>query len=197
MLQDELTARVACSLERVGVNYFVTGSFASMIYGEPRTTNDIDIVVLVKLGEVHPLLAEFPQPEFYLDEHALREAMAQETQANIIHVPTGLKIDLMHPPRTPYNTERFRRARARPLLGHKVRFAAPEDVILMKLVYYLEGASEKHLRDIATMLRVSHESIDRNYIEHWAPTLGVSEAWKTVADKTDAVRRGDIPPTRS
>ncbi len=185
MLQDELTVRVAVSLDRVGVPYFVTGSFAAMIYGDPRTTKDIDVVVYIRLGDVHPLLAEFPQPEFYFDEHTLREAMATETQANIVHVPTGLKVDLMHPPRTPYNLTRFARARPRPIMGHPVRFSAPEDVILMKLKYYDEGASEKHLSDIASMLRASPDLIDRTYIDQWAPVLAVSDHWRQVVERTD------------
>lgn len=62
---------------------------------------------------------------------------------------------------------------------HREQFAAPEDVILMKLKYYEEGGSEKHLRDIRSVLTVQGDKIDRPYITAWAKRLGVREEWLT------------------
>lgn len=75
-----------------------------------------------------------------------------------------------------------------------IRVAAPEDVILMKLVYYNMGQSEKHLRDIASMMRISPELIDRSYIERWAPQLGVLNGWRAVAKKVDDLSSRPLPP---
>jgi len=46
------------------------------------------------------------------------------------------------------------------------------------LIYYKEGLSEKHLRDIASMFRLKSGSLDIGYLEHWAEKLGVSNQWK-------------------
>jgi hypothetical protein len=165
-------------MDRLGIAYFVTGSHAAMLYGEPRLTYDIDVAVHLRLGDLRPLVEMFAEPEFYLDADSLRQAVETDTQTNIIHVPSGVKIDLMHPPRTAYHEMRFSRARVITIANTEVRVAAPEDVILMKLVYYHEGKSEKHLRDIASILKVSEALIDRVYINRWAPSLGVGDAWR-------------------
>jgi hypothetical protein len=63
-----------------------------------------------------------------------------------------------------------------------VPVASPEDIILMKLRYFTAGGSDKHLRDIAGMLRVMREQVDRAYIEGWARDLGVMDSWLAVAN---------------
>jgi hypothetical protein len=69
--------------------------------------------------------------------------------------------------------------------------AAPEDVILGKLWYYSEGGGDRHLRDIAGMLRVTGDAIDQADIERWAGQLGFLETWKKVVEAVDAP---DRPP---
>jgi hypothetical protein len=62
-------------------------------------------------------------------------------------------------------------------------FAAPEDVILKKLIYYREGGSEKHIRDIMGVMRVLGNSIDLDHIAQWATRLGVQTEWESVLQK--------------
>ena len=50
-------------------------------------------------------------------------------------------------------------------------------------LYYQEGGSEKHLRDIAAMLRVSGDQIDTTYIDHWAAQLGLTREWQAVVER--------------
>ena len=61
--------------------------------------------------------------------------------------------------------------------------ARPEDVILSKMQYFEEGGSEKHLRDIASMLKMSANRIDRAYLEEWVETLGLGETWKLILSR--------------
>lgn len=61
-------------------------------------------------------------------------------------------------------------------------FAAPEDVTLKKMEYYREGKSDKHLRDIAGVLKISGDEIDEEYIEAWVDRLGVREIWERLRD---------------
>ena len=77
---------------------------------------------------------------------------------------------------TPFDRSRFARARPlRPAESYEAAFASAEDVIIKKMEYYREGASEKHLRDIGGMLKVSGAEIDRGYIGEWADRLGLRE----------------------
>ena len=45
MEPSELLRRFVAVLDRLGIRYLVAGSMATTIYGEPRFTNDIDVVV--------------------------------------------------------------------------------------------------------------------------------------------------------
>ncbi|MBI4591674.1 MAG: hypothetical protein HY725_22840 [Candidatus Rokubacteria bacterium] len=172
------------TLEALGVEYMVSGSQASIYYGEPRMTQDIDIVADMTLSHLPGLLERFALPEFYLSEEAAREAIVARGQFNIIHSPTGLKIDVVVRKDTPYHRGEFERRRREPLLpGRTAYFARPEDVILNKLLYFQQGGSERHLRDIAGMLRVSEAEIDMRYIDEWARRLGVDGIWQVVRER--------------
>lgn len=61
--------------------------------------------------------------------------------------------------------------------------ATPEDVIGKKLEDSCEGGAERHLRDIAGVLRVSGTEIDRDYLTEWADRLGLSETWRRVLEE--------------
>ena len=53
----------------------------------------------------------------------------------------------------------------------------PEDVIVYKLKYYLEGRKPKHLRDIAVILVVQGDALDHPYIAEWAEQIGAADLW--------------------
>ena len=76
-----------------------------------------------------------------------------------------------------------RRRRIRLLPDREAYAGTPEDVILSKLMYFAEGGSDKHLRDIVGMLRVSAGLIDRADIESWARKLGLEEGWAAVSER--------------
>jgi hypothetical protein len=177
----ELLDRLVSALERLQIPYLITGSVAAMAYGEPRLTNDIDVVVDINESHVSGLLAQFPADEFYLDDEAIRDALVRKGQFNIIHPASGLKIDVMVQQGTAFERSRFRRAKLVYFTAkHGGQFAAPEDVILKKMEYYREGGSEKHLRDIAGIMKVSADMIDQSYIGQWADRLGLREIWDAI-----------------
>ena len=66
-------------------------------------------------------------------------------------------------------------------MGEPVVVAPPEYVIVRKLEYFREGGSEKHVRDIRSMLAVSGEQIDRTSLAEWVRRQGVESQWKLVA----------------
>lgn len=181
MDQFEFLEKVIRILERLQVSYLVTGSVAAMAYGEPRLTNDIDIVAALDDRHISDLLKAFPSGEFYISEEAMREAVRHQRQFNIIHPTSGLKVDIMIKQDTPFDDSRFRRVRRiQPAETYQANFASPEDVIIKKMEFYKEGGSEKHLRDITGILKVSGEEIDRDYIAYWAERLRLMEIWDAI-----------------
>lgn len=180
----DLLLVVADVFERLGVRYFVTGSMATIYYGEPRFTNDIDIVAALLDKDVDRFAAAFPASEYYLDADAARDAVRDRGQFNIIHPSSGLKVDVMIPDRDAFNASRFARVRrVESAPGKEAIFASPEDVIIRKLQYHAAGGSDKHLRDIAGVLRIAGDEIDRAYIAEWASRLGVGDTWRVVIDR--------------
>lgn len=181
MEQSELLRFVASALERLAIPYFFTGSVVTIFYGEPRFTNDIDVVVELSPEMVDEFCHQFPQGEFYVSAEAAHGAVRRQSMFNIIQPRTGLKVDVMVPPPSDFNQSRFARARRVRAGDHwEASFSAPDDAILKKMEFYRAGGSDKHLRDIAGVLRTSPEEVDREYVERWAEKLGLSDTWHTI-----------------
>ena len=143
----ELLAKMVETFERLHIPYLVTGSVASMAYGEPRLTNDIDVMAGIRAEHITGFLAAFPAEEFYLDDEAVHGAIEHETQFNIIHPTSGLKVDVIVRKETPFDSSRFARARSlRPSESYTASFASAEDVIIKKMEYYGEGGRRNPAR---------------------------------------------------
>ena len=185
MEQSELLGYLVRCLEKLGTPYFITGAVASIAYGEPRLTNDIDVVAELKEVDIAGLKECFPEGEYYLDPDSVLKAIERRHQFNIIHPASGLKVDVMISKGDAFDKSRFSRIkRLRPLEDTEANFASPEDVIIKKMEYYKEGSSDKHIRDIMGMLKISGEMIDLEYISSWAKRLNLEDIWKTVLDRS-------------
>lgn len=181
MEQSDLLRYTVAALEKLGARYFVTGSTASIFFGEPRFTNDLDVVADLREEDVAGLCAEFPSPEFYLSEEAARRAVAQKGSFNILHPASGLKVDLIVPHDSMFNRSRFSRIqRIWTDADSQACFTTAEDLIIKKMEFFREGGSEKHLRDITGILKISGATLDYEYIESWAENLGVETIWRTI-----------------
>jgi hypothetical protein len=64
-------------------------------------------------------------------------------------------------------------------------------VILGKLIYYREGGSEKHLRDIAGILKISADQVDRDYVNKFAAELDVADLWQAILNRVDDQHAAD------
>ena len=84
MEHSELLRYLVAAIERLKLAYMVTGSVATIFFGEPRFTNDIDIVVNLGPERIAEFCRAFPAPDFYLSEEAVREAVQHHAQFNII-----------------------------------------------------------------------------------------------------------------
>lgn len=167
--------------EALGLRYYIGGAVASGYWGDPRPTRDVDIVVILPPSKVRDLCALFQAPDYYVSVDAALDAVRRGTQFNIIHPASGFTVDVMTPFNEGYRSVQFDRARRIQLEGGPgTVFAAPEDVILNKMIYYREGHSDKHLRDIAAILKVGDKEIDRGYIASWAVNLDVMDVWNRI-----------------
>jgi hypothetical protein len=182
--QSDLLRHVLNVLEAQSIAHMVVGSFASTAYGEARFTQDIDIVIELTDRDVPGFVAAFPAPDFYVSPDAVRDAIRNRFQFNVLHPASANKVDFMLPRDDEWGRAQMaRRRRIRLLPDREGYTAAPEDVILSKLMYFAEGGSDKHLRDIVGMLRVSAGLIDRADIKSWVRKLGLEEGWACVQER--------------
>jgi hypothetical protein len=172
-------------LNRAGIRYVVTGSVAAIFYGEPRLTHDVDFVVFLRDTDIEALPRLFPPADFYLPPAETIFAEAQREQRghfNIIHIETGFKADLYLTGRDELNAWAFKLRRPAQLEGETVVLAPAEYVIVRKLEYYREGGSEKHLRDIRSMLSVSGDQLDRSALSEWIHRRGLQTEWRLASE---------------
>ena len=179
MSQPELLRLVGEQLEAAGIDYMVSGSIASSLQGEPRATHDIDIVVAVRAPATEAaarLKASFPEPRFYLDQDAVRDAITSRGMFNLIDVRTGDKVDFWLLTDDGFDRARFDRRYVEIFDGARIPVSRPEDTILMKLRWAaMLGGSEKQVTDALRVYEVQHGRLDESYMDRWATTLGVSE----------------------
>ncbi len=165
----------------------VTGGVASVIYGDPRFTRDVDVVLELGQSQIPGLLAAFGTDEFYLppEEALTAEVMRPEGgHFNVIHHETALRADVFLAGDVPLHRWALDRVLRLPLGGGAISVAPIEYVIIRKLQYYRDSGSERHLRDISMMLRLSGDTVDRPQLEDWCRRLELT-AWLVRAEKLD------------
>lgn len=137
-------------LERLAIPYMVTGSVASILYGEPRFTQDVDLVIDLNEGHASQIGKAFPQTEFYCPpEEVIRIEIARQRRGhfNLIHHDTGFKADVYLMGDSELHRWAMPNRRLVKIGSEQLAVARPEYVILRKLEFYREGHSGKHLRD--------------------------------------------------
>lgn len=179
MIQDLISTflEVTQKLEAAEIPYMIVGSVASMTYGEPRMTHDLDLVVQVLPKDASKFEQIFPSEQYYCPpEEIVKPEILGQGQFNLIHHDTGLKVDLVIRKGSEHaKTEFARRKRVPFFQGSDVFMASPEDVILKKLEYFREGGSQKHLRDVQGIL--AQTEIDESYLQGWISKLQLEAQW--------------------
>ncbi len=185
MPEADLIGLFAVPLAKAGLPYMVTGATAAILYGQPRTTNDLDVVIELKVADLPRLRAAFPERDYYLPPDEVIEVelrRMQRAHLNVLHHNSGFKADLYPMGSAALHQWAFPRRRVVPHGGQSISFAPPEYVILRKLEYFREGGSTKHLTDIRAMLNVSGDAIDRLTLDGWIVRLGLQPEWARVQE---------------
>lgn len=165
----EVLNRVSTGLSAQGLLFMLTGSFAMARYTTPRMTRDIDIVVALLPDAVDRLVQEF-SADFYVDADAVRAAVQSEQLFNMMHLSSGIKIDLVIRKSSDYRRLEFER-RQRAMVGTvDTWIVSREDLILSKLVWARDAHSEVQYRDVRQLL---DGAVDLDYLQRWAGVLGV------------------------
>jgi hypothetical protein len=169
------------AFEALKLRYMVSGSVAAIYYGEPRLTNDVDIIVFLTGDEAVRLAQAFPLDEFYcppLDVIQMEVARAQRGHFNLIHHETGFKADIYTGGRDELHAWGIENTILAKIGDDDLRLAPPEYVIIRKLQFYREGGSSKHLRDILAMVKGLGPDWDRGELDALIASHGLQSAWR-------------------
>ena len=173
---EKLLLKVAPILDELEINYYVTGGFAVSVWGRPRATFDIDIVVKLIEPKIMPLARALRKISKYgyIDEQAANEALKRKGEYNFIEPETGIKVDFWITKGTETSKVEFERRVVKKINNQKVSFISPEDLILNKLTWYEKSQSSRHLEDAESIFKISGEKLDFDYLKKHVAKIGVS-----------------------
>lgn len=167
-------------LAALEIPYRIGGSLASSAHGLPRSSQDVDVIALVRPEHVAPLAARL-QADYYLELDAVREAVEGRSAFNLIHLETMLKVDIFVRAGSPYEDEELRRRRRESLpggaQGNEVWLASPEDTVLAKLGWYRLGGeiSDQQWRDVLGVITIQAGALDIPFLRRWAAEFGTTD----------------------
>jgi hypothetical protein len=163
--------------ECLGIRYYLSGSIACSVYGLPRGAQDIDVVADIQAEHLSPLVKHL-QGAYTINAQALRDAIAQRNAFSLLHLSSLVKVDVMLPRGTPFDSLVWQRAQQLSLIeGYQpIWIASPEDVVLMGLEWYREcgATADNQWNDLLGVVKVQDPTLDLTHLRHVAPTLNVS-----------------------
>lgn len=170
---------VIAVLSRLEIPYALSGSWASSLLGKPRFTQDADLIVEPFAGKEADFCASFGE-DYYVSLEAVRDALRRRSSFNVIHMPSGFKVDLFVQKERPFDQSIMVRRQPETVPGTdlpSIMMVSAEDIILLKLEWYRLGgeASEQQWRDVVGVLEVQADRLDPQYLDQWAANLGVAD----------------------
>ena len=170
--QNDVLKDFSSRLEKLGVQYMLTGSMALAHYAVPRTTADIDIVVELAADDALKFIKEFER-DYYIPKNRVRDAIYRKTMFNVLNQETVIKIDCVVRKNDEFQIEVFSNRERVNYAGYfDVWIINKEGLILSKLNWAKNTRSEMQMRDVASILRNGY---DENYVRTRAKKLGIED----------------------
>jgi hypothetical protein len=175
----KLLIKVVKLLDRLEIQYVLTGGLAVTIWGIPRYTNDADLIIQLQQEDVSKLRLGLEQLSAfgYVDEEMIRDALRRNSEFNYIDTEGGFKADMWIAKDSPFNRSCFVRRVAVDIGGYKVWVISPEDLIISKLDWWQRG-SGKSEDDVRAVMHGQWDRLDWSYIESWVTKMGLQRELK-------------------
>lgn len=175
-------------LDSLGRQYHLGGSYASSIHGIPRQTHDIDVVCDLKAGDENEIVLKLAH-DFYCDRDRIAQAISTGRSFNLVHLATGVKIDVFQKGDTPYDDEELERSQGLELgdPSRSVPVKTAEDTILRKLEWFRHGGeiSDRQWGDVLGIIRTQHGRLDLVYLHSRSEILGVEDLFARALEEID------------
>ncbi len=180
----ELARRLADLLEARGVPYAIGGALALGVWGFPRATKDVDLDVFVEPPGLDTVFGVLVQAGCSLDANAARSQAADRGDFQAWLGP--MRVDVFVPS-IPFYDSMQRRIRRAPLEGRPAWFLSPEDLCVMKLLFF----RAKDLIDVERLVAATGPAFDRGYVQTaLVEIVGATDArlerWSKLLTEVDA-----------
>ena len=189
MSEESVVAAVLQKLESLGLPYMVVGSYASNVWGRPRTSFDADVVVDLLPADADRFLQAFAEG-YSLEPQAVRLDIERGSMFNLIPISGLFKVSIIPVRKTAYAREEFKRRRQVQALGRSLWVATPEDTILSKLSWFRDGgeSSGRQFEDARDTYANQRAGLDQAYLDHWAAELKIEDLLKRIRAATGPAR---------
>jgi hypothetical protein len=174
---DDFLRRICMALEMNHVLYMVTGSLASSVHGEPRSTNDVDVVIAPTRDQLFSLVQLFKRVGFYVRWEEAEAALRKRDMFNVTDLKNGWKVDLIVKKAREFSVLEFERRGPVEIDGLSFLVTSAEDILIAKLEWFKIGESERQLEDAAGIIRIQGDNLDTVYVEKWVKSLELTEQW--------------------
>jgi hypothetical protein len=173
--QKEFLGRLIKKLDEQNIPYMLSGSVSSSLHGQPRATNDADIVIAPAEEQLIAFLKSLGD-DYYVNPDAARDAFKSHSVFNVIDIHNSWKADLIIRKNRPFSREEFRRRQKANIMGLDAWVVSPEDVILSKLEWAKNSKSSQQLQDALGVATVQYDHLDKDYLHKWAKVLQVESS---------------------
>lgn len=177
MIQCDVFRDITGLLDKLRIPYMLSGCCASNYHGAPRATTDIDFVIAASAAQIKEFLKFLPANEYEFDLPSAIEAAQSHSMVNMIHDPSGWKIDLLFHNQSDFNVEKLRRRMQVEIEGIPIFIESPEDVLLSQLQWTKNGGPWRQIEDAAGILKVAGDDLDFEYIQRWVGQLELRSQW--------------------
>jgi len=185
--QAQFLQKLIDLLEAAGIAYAVCGSLGSSLHGQPRATNDADIIIAPAEQQLISFVKSLGD-DYYVNPDAARDAFRNNSMFNVIDSELGWKADLIFRKDNPYHLAEFNRRMKARVMGIDLWILSPEDVILSKLNWARNSESNLQYGDVLGVIKLQWDKLDWEYLRHWAKELGVEETLEKVIEETRKLR---------
>ena len=188
---QEFLKMILVVLDEAGIDYMIGGAVAVWPWGEPRSTQDIDIVIQLGIEHINALSKELEKVEIFLPPDTIMENLNKTRgylPINAIHGASGYKAEMY----LVREEDELRKAafqrRVKVDFGSEVGeiyIHSPEDLIIYKMLYYSLSQQTKHIRDIGSIIKTIGEQLDYEYIQRWAAEKQLVAIWQEILQELD------------
>ena len=181
----ETLLKIVKILQRLKIPFHLTGGVTSVAYGEPRLTQDIDMVLQNESTQRHldKLLSALEQSDFIFDSLAVETAVKNKKMFQLFDSVESLKLDMY--PREMIPGELGRSVFMEIFEQVSVPIVSRVDAAASKLVWVSKG-SHKSRRDFRQIMRNMNKEED-SQIRRMAVDLGLADLLQAVLLESDEI----------